>query len=662
MKLQIYIPALLLICVSFIASVTAQNEIAVIAKTVGTVSYQYNEQSSWQSLKAGTLLFNNAIIRTADDGFATLIYLDDKSRVTLRPKSELVVSASVTKEEIEKKVQMKYGESLFEVSKDKRRFKVETPTSVASVKGTKFFVVISQEDLSTAVYGITGLVGVRGTTGSRPSDTLSVTVSRRMKAIVPQGGAAILDTLTEEEFNQLLLLIDKTEEAKKSDGLQHAATLVASKGGSVHPDGKSYLNDNSPLQIQAYPNATHAFIKWQTIQGQAFIQNPFRAQSTLSLNGSNATVEALFSNNSCPATLSSSDGGATQPEGAITVQRDSSMQIEAFPAPGFAFSRWEGEGAVTITEVNNAITTVRFADTGAVKALFEKDTTSSQKEEEDVLSDTLQCILTVDGKGSITPQGSIKVLSGNQITLKAKPKKGYLFSHWDVIAGNAIVDSPTVAQTTATLFSTNAFIKAVFTKEIEKIKVTVIASEDGTTTPAGSYSLSPFEATIIEAHANSGYLFSHWTISSIGANYLMQNPNNNTVSLQPISGDLFITPHFEKEGEDTIDDETVDSSHVLLTLSSDGNCVVKGDLKRELRKGRHTTLRAEVLPGYTFDHWEVLSGSVELESPDDSYSRVKLHSSARIEARTKKLQQIKVRMSQSSGASKELRINYIDSK
>lgn len=661
MKQNYRISYLLLLCLGIVTSLMAQNEIAVIAKTVGTVTYQYKEQTSWQALKAGTLLFDKAVIRTASDGFATLIYLDDKSRVTIRPKSELTISGSFRKEQIEKKVQMKHGEAVFEVAKEKRRFKVETPTSVASVKGTKFFTVVSKDDSSSVIYGISGLVGVHGTSGAKPSDTVSVVVSRMKKAIVPLGGSAILDTLSKEEFDQLLELLENTEKSIHSEAMQHEVTLTTSDGGAVHPDGATTLYDNAPMEIQAYPNASHQFIRWQISKGQAFIKNPYHTQSTLFLNGSNATVKAIFSENSTPALITNLEGGSVIPQGVIRVQKDSSVEIKALPTKGYIFKAWEGDNSASITDLSSSITTVSFSDSGEVRAHFVKDTSAIKETDVTDHSDSLECVLIIDGKGKISPKGSIIVKSGEEVALSADPRKGYLFSHWMVTAGNAVIDSPTVAQTTAKLFSSNAFIKAVFTKEKESCTITIRETEGGTTTPTGTLLLSPFESGTFTATANEGYQFAEWQLSSVGANFLLQYPSDSQLSIQPISGTISITPHFERT-TDSLIETPEDTSRVRLLLSDDGNCSIKGEHNRELRKGRKTTLRTEIFPGFTFDRWEVLSGTVVLESPKEPYTKIEVNSSARIKARTIPLKQIKVRMSQSDGASKELNINYIDLK
>lgn len=648
---------ILLLTLLILSPLCAQSEIAVIAKIVGTVTYHYKEQAEWLSLKPGTLLFDNATIRTASDGFATLIYLDDKSRVTIRPKSELTISGTQRREQIEKKVQMQYGESIFEVTKEKRRFKVATPTSVASVKGTKFFVVASKDTASTVIYGISGSVSVSGTTGPNPNDTASVIVSRMKKALVLRGGFAQLDTLTQEEFEQLLALIGDSENANWGIPITHKLTLQSGRGGSVHPEGEKYYPDNTPIAIHAYPEAPYSFIRWQTLSGRASLTNPFLKQTELTLNGSSVTLEAHFSTNSFPVLFSSSDGGSTVPDGEIRVEKDSLYPITALPEHGYQFKRWQTTGAATISDLSAANSTVRFSDSGSVRALFEKSEIATEKSDT-LPKDSLHCIVTADGKGSVSPEGTISLLSGEKITLSAKPKRGYLFSHWNLTAGDALIDSPRVPITTATLYSSNAYISAVFRKDLKKITLTVSDTKGGKITPEGPFTLTPFESVELKAEAENNFLFTHWTIAGAGASYTMQQPSEETILLRPISGDITVTPHFEQL--ETPIDTTGDATLVVLNLSDDGHCTIRGALTRELKKGRRTTLRADVVPGYTFDHWEVVSGSVELESPDESYSRIKVNSTAHLKAHCKKLQQIKVRMLQSGGASKEFRINYID--
>jgi len=81
-------------------------------------------------------------MKTGEESYAAIIFLDDKSMVKIRENSQVVINEEGNIREIV----LDKGKVLFDVNPQKvKEFKVKTPVSVASVKGTSFWVLMDEE-------------------------------------------------------------------------------------------------------------------------------------------------------------------------------------------------------------------------------------------------------------------------------------------------------------------------------------------------------------------------------------------------------------------------------------------------------------------------------------------------------------------------------------
>jgi len=136
-------------------------KIALTLKARGETSLKRsNEENFKAGIKPGTSLFSDDQIKTGDDGYAVLVFLDDKSQIKIRENSEIVISGTRSTEAISKKIAMQVGTLKAEVSPQRKgEFVIATPTSVASVKGTVFWVK-SDPVMGDVFYGMSGSVEV----------------------------------------------------------------------------------------------------------------------------------------------------------------------------------------------------------------------------------------------------------------------------------------------------------------------------------------------------------------------------------------------------------------------------------------------------------------------------------------------------------------------
>ncbi len=159
-----------LICFILIVNLNA-NKIAVATKVTGLVEIMPASKKDFSKLKPGTILSDGDKIRTDGSGFAAIIFIDDKSILKLKGNSEAVIAGKRTSASISKKINMDSGTVRATVTKQNVDFVIQTPTSVASVKGTDFWL------LSDPISGdeIIGLEGVITLTNSETGQEVDVT-------------------------------------------------------------------------------------------------------------------------------------------------------------------------------------------------------------------------------------------------------------------------------------------------------------------------------------------------------------------------------------------------------------------------------------------------------------------------------------------------------
>jgi len=150
------------ILLSFLIFLSAANanKIAVVTKVKGMVEIMPTGKKLFSKLKAGSILADGDKIRTGTSGFAAIIFIDDKSTLKLKGNSEAVITGQRTAASISKKINMDSGTIRATIKKQNSSFVIQTPTSVASVKGTDFWL-ITDPDKGDQVIGLEGIVSLK---------------------------------------------------------------------------------------------------------------------------------------------------------------------------------------------------------------------------------------------------------------------------------------------------------------------------------------------------------------------------------------------------------------------------------------------------------------------------------------------------------------------
>ena len=159
----------------YLAQANENKVVAMVVKALGKA--QAKQGKSWSNLAKGSRLFSGDEVKTSGDGYAAVMFVDDKSIVKVKPNSILKIQGTYEGKSISKQLVMDVGELFVKVSKQKGSFQVATPTSVASVKGTEFWVM--EGAAGTTIVGLEGLIEV---TNKLTNQTLNVNAGQTGKS------------------------------------------------------------------------------------------------------------------------------------------------------------------------------------------------------------------------------------------------------------------------------------------------------------------------------------------------------------------------------------------------------------------------------------------------------------------------------------------------
>jgi len=177
-----------------LSSLLFSSEVAIVTKNNGDTKYKKETSKRFTNkINSGLELFNNDLLVTGNNGFIMFAYLDDGSLIKVHKDSEVLVDGTLNNNTINKQVIVNDGFIKFDIKKQKQNeFKVVTPTSVASVKGTLFYIDTS--DKGDVFYGFEGIVEVLNI---KSQEVSSLTKSKKVTSL-PDGSIDIEDIETED--------------------------------------------------------------------------------------------------------------------------------------------------------------------------------------------------------------------------------------------------------------------------------------------------------------------------------------------------------------------------------------------------------------------------------------------------------------------------------
>lgn len=134
-----FLPLMLMLI--FASQAIAAEKIAVVVKLRGDVSVTRGKSFKSVQAKKGQILEDGDMLDTGEDSFCAIKFLDDKSLLRIREKSNCTIEGKREGRSIVKNVFAEVGAFFFSLFGQPKGFKTTTPTSVASVKGTQYWVI-----------------------------------------------------------------------------------------------------------------------------------------------------------------------------------------------------------------------------------------------------------------------------------------------------------------------------------------------------------------------------------------------------------------------------------------------------------------------------------------------------------------------------------------
>ena len=133
------------------------NRIAVATKVIGSVEFVRGKGFA-KSLKKGHIIESGDILKTKKGGFVAILFIDDKSALKIKENTELEIVGNNKNQTIAKRISLMNGTVRAQVEDQRNKdFVVQTSVSVASVKGTDFWM-ISDKSKGDSIIGIEGVI------------------------------------------------------------------------------------------------------------------------------------------------------------------------------------------------------------------------------------------------------------------------------------------------------------------------------------------------------------------------------------------------------------------------------------------------------------------------------------------------------------------------
>ncbi len=154
------------VCFAAIALTASKQsqDIAIVLKATGSVELKEADAAGFSQLKRGVRVNSGDVVRTGEDGFAAVMFTDDKSLIKVRKNSSLTIRGNRQKSTIAKRLNLPSGEMWLKVNAQKTDLKIETPSGVAAVKGTEFYTIVDNVG-NTKIYGMGGKVELKNSLG-----------------------------------------------------------------------------------------------------------------------------------------------------------------------------------------------------------------------------------------------------------------------------------------------------------------------------------------------------------------------------------------------------------------------------------------------------------------------------------------------------------------
>ena len=302
-----------------LSSVAAQQDtgVAIVVRINGALQYRENASSDWKPAKVNQVLSNGYQLRTETGNKAMILYVASSNRVLINENTELELQTEATTsggKPNKERTKLMIGE-VFSRVKEGSNYEVETPTSVASVRGTEFNANFSEGGEATYLVFDNSMVEVMNQLGS--------VLLRQLQTVSIKTGDTPTDdkvqTLTQNQANNAVNWTNNVAPTWKLN--------ISPEGGGAQEMGRQFAltiwaQDPQTSSIDA--NATFALtgfeassdvLEFSTDSGKTWTNAP---RVTLS-NGQARVVARAVSEGSCDITVTAENAEPSKIQ--ITVQK-----------------------------------------------------------------------------------------------------------------------------------------------------------------------------------------------------------------------------------------------------------------------------------------------------------------------------------------------------
>ncbi len=180
----------IIILIALTVSFVFADSVAYLSTSKGTVSLNRNNKAV--KFKTGEMLQSKDELRTGAESFAAYKFIDGGANIKVFANSVVEINASKSGKNLNKSVKVTKGSVLSNVTKGRGNYQVETPTTVASVRGTDFLTQVAI-DGTTIIIVTDGVVELVSPTGE------VITVEAGYTAYIDADGNITVSETTAEE-------------------------------------------------------------------------------------------------------------------------------------------------------------------------------------------------------------------------------------------------------------------------------------------------------------------------------------------------------------------------------------------------------------------------------------------------------------------------------
>ncbi|MDR2182776.1 MAG: hypothetical protein LBE55_01245 [Clostridiales bacterium] len=377
--------------------------------------------------------------------------------------------------------------------------------------------------------------------------------------------------------------------------------------GTATASPDTNVTQGSWVSLQADPSIGFEFERWEVVSGTAGIQNIGSASTGFSMPTGNVSVRAVFrqagpgQTGSVTVSVNNSQWGTATASPNSNVTQGSWVNLQANPNTGFEFDRWEVVSGTANIQNTAAASTGFSMPTGAVsvRAVF-RQAGQAQGQSVTVSVNNSQW-------GSATANPASNVTQGAWVNLQANANTGFEFDRWEVVSGTASIQNTTAASTSFQMPSGAVSVRAVF-RQIQTFTVSVSVNNNqaGTATASPNTNVHQADWVNLNAMPNTGFEFDRWEVVS-GA-ITLSDPQNPWASFQMPVSNVSVRAVFRQIQTFTVNVSANDSQAGTATASPNTN----------VTQGGWVNLQANANTGFEFDRWEVVSGGITLQNPQNS--------------------------------------------